>query len=263
MKNTPCSFLLKLNNNKYIFGGIKGMFFVEDIFDEKKIPQKINNLEDYYRSGIVISDNFFALISNKILNGKNTIKFFEINPNNNTIKLFNEINGYSIIHSQNTLLLMDIGNIEENKKILLCACKKYYKNEKNGFLLIFPKLKNYKFYSTDDFEIYCFCRIKINENNYIIKKEEEKIKDFQIVLVGGYDKTINLGLIKFYSIKIGNNFEPKIELVNDININSKNDGHIKFKGPITSIIQNGKFLFITCYNIAYKYIFDINLNNFY
>ena len=64
-------------------------------------------------------------------------------------------------------------NNKENKhninyKVLLCACKKYIKNQKNGILLVNINEKDssqneakisYIFYNTKNFEVYCFCPI--------------------------------------------------------------------------------------------------------
>ena len=56
-------------------------------------------------------------------------------------------------------------------KVLLCACQKYIKNQKNGILLVnindelykidySNSLKiNYYFYDTNNFEVHCFCPI--------------------------------------------------------------------------------------------------------
>ena len=59
--------------------------------------------------------------------------------------------------------------IKNNNKILLCACKKYNKDTKNGILLINPNLGDNKrmeneFYETYNFEVYCFCQIFNFEN---------------------------------------------------------------------------------------------------
>ena len=66
------------------------------------------------------------------------------------------------------------------------------------------------------------------------------------------------GLIKLYRAIISNNFETKIQFINNIEINSNNNGHI-FKHPISCIIQNYKYLLFTCSNNSYKFEFDINL----
>ena len=69
-------------------------------------------------------------------------------------------------------------------KILLCACKKYLKNQKNGILLISFEENNdnkiyYKFYDTKNFEVYCFCPILIiNIDKYLNNKSIIKDTDF-------------------------------------------------------------------------------------
>ena len=93
------------------------------------------------------------------------------------------------------------------------------------------------------------------DDNYILKKEG---KETQFLLVGGYDKKNDLGFIKLYRVIIANNLETKIEFINNIEINSNNNGYI-FKEPITNIIQNGKYLLIISFNNLYKCEFDINL----
>ena len=79
-----------------------------------------------YKKGIYIENNICALISNNFMNGeKGIIKKFEGN--------------YSFIKSTTGLCLMNIKG--DRDKILLCACKKYIKTQKNGILLI-NNLKN-------------------------------------------------------------------------------------------------------------------------
>ena len=55
-------------------------------------------------------------------------------------------------------------------KVLLCACKKYIKDQKNGILLVNPQLGENKeiknpFYDTGDYEVYCICPILNVVNN--------------------------------------------------------------------------------------------------
>ena len=55
------------------------------------------------------------------------------------------------------------GNQYKNK-VILFACKKYIKNQKNGILII--NIKNNRdseishfFINTNNFEVYCFCQL--------------------------------------------------------------------------------------------------------
>ena len=50
---------------------------------------------------------------------------------------------------------------------MLCACKQYLKNQKNGILVVNIEIEknnkdinfNHIFYETGNFEVYCFCPI--------------------------------------------------------------------------------------------------------
>ena len=60
------------------------------------------------------------------------------------------------------LELMPKLDTSKNNRILLCACKKYTKDQQNGILLVNPQLGDNQnvenpFYNTGNVEIYCFC----------------------------------------------------------------------------------------------------------
>ena len=107
------------------------------------------------------------MTSNSVLpNGKDILIFYNIK----TKKIINIIEGYSPTISTNNLTLISRGEIKINNKILLCACKKYNRNNKNGILLVNPNLDDNKrmeneFYDTNNFEVYCFCPIIYFEKN--------------------------------------------------------------------------------------------------
>ena len=142
--------------------------------------------------------------------------------------------------------------------ILLCACKKYTKEQKNGILLVKLKINNsdiwdksHKFFDTGKFEVYCFC--PISSTNEIINKNKKYTKYF---LVGGFDTLRKKGLIKLYKIKKNkNNKNITIEFIQ--NIETKLDNKDKgtkdfngFRGPISCITQSlstGNIL-ITCFD---------------
>jgi hypothetical protein len=78
----------------------------------------------------------------------------------------------------------------ENKKLLLVACKKYFKDDKNGILLINLQFNNddiekkcQKFYDTKNFEVYCFCPLFEIKNMF---GNTQKIET-EYFLVGGFD----------------------------------------------------------------------------
>ena len=161
-------------------------------------------------------------------------------------------------------------------KLLLIACKKYIKDDKNGILLLILQLdKDYKnkfekFYDTKNFEVYCFCPIlEIEDDKYILENNKIPINDTEYFFVGGFDLDRREGLIKLYKIiyddKIANIeieyiqdiiLEKRIEksindfkLVNQVNKEKKDFEIFKgFKGPISCIIQSTKGILITCYD---------------
>ena len=210
---------------------------------ERKIMNKS------YRAGIQINNKIYAFTSNSASkNGEDKIIFYNIISD----KFFHEIKNYSFILSSNGLYL--IKNKEElNGNILLCACKKYMKGQKNGILLINlinsnidMGISNY-FYDTKNFEVYCFCQISIIERKYVLSNDVA-IYETKYFLVGGFEKDKNRGIIKLYKIIYNQNFlETKIEYIQDIET-KKNNNFKGFKGPISSIIQSkndGKII-ISC-----------------
>jgi len=227
----------------------------EGIFIINNLNNKIINIKEKkimnksYRAGIQINNKIYAFTSNSASkNGEDKIIFYNIISD----KFFHEIKNYSFILSSNGLYL--IKNKEElNGNILLCACKKYMKGQKNGILLINlinsnidMGISNY-FYDTKNFEVYCFCQISIIERKYVLSNDVA-IYETKYFLVGGFEKDKNRGIIKLYKIIYNQNFlETKIEYIQDIET-KKNNNFKGFKGSISSIIQSkndGKII-ISC-----------------
>ncbi len=230
---------------------------------------------------------------------------------NNNLLIYNIINHrklfykfkdeYSFIYSQNGLIIFPM-NIKKketheiiNKNIILFACKKYCKTQKNGILLIMNNdenedyIRDYDnelytfFFDTENFEVYCFCPVLIFDTHYIIKKSITKTNYF---LAGGFEKAKNKGSIKLFKIIYDNEkVESRIEFIQDIEIIDENNSNqiiFKiFKKPISCITQSSldKNLLITCWdgnvysletlNIESYLKFDelteknISLNNFF
>ena len=174
-----------------------------------------------------------------------------------------EVENYSFILSENNCALMEIPK-QENSKLLLVACKKYVKNDKNGILLLKLKMdKNGKetipvFYDTKNFEVYCFCPIlEIVETEDILNENNDKVQinDTEYFFVGGFDLNKREGLIKLYKVIYNDKIEKiEIEYIQDIIVGRKisNDDtecFKRFKGPISCMIQSSKGgIFITCYD---------------
>ena len=227
-----------------------------------------------------INNKIIALTSNKkLFNGEDKIIFY----NYYAKKRVEDVKNYSFTLSQNNLTLMPREgtiktlNINESKKLLLGACKKYKEEQKNGILLLKLdsgddtfKILSYTFYETKNFEVYCFCPIsKFDEKNFLTK-ENNNLLETNKFLVGGFDSDKNKGLIKLYKVNYNkDNFEKtSIEDVKNIEIEIElsNNGLKNFdgfNGYITCITQSrydGKIL-MTCSDGS-VYLFHYNDNLF-
>lgn len=174
---------------------------------------------------------------------------------------------YSFIYSAGGLTCMNV------ERVLLCACKKYLRQQKNGILLLHfqnDKYKDnicenikYKFYPTKNFEVYCFCPIsKYNKRNILDNKINKEDTDY--FFVGGFNHNLRKGIIKLYKLIYDKEVtKVKIEYIQDIIVtNNKNVPFKRFNGPISCITQStidGKIL-ITCWdgNIYFFEIPDIS-----
>ena len=237
---------LEIKSNNYLFCSKSGCFPYFDPFNSTLYTEEhtyLNNCS--YHSSIKINDNVAAITSNKIIsNGENKLLFYDSNAQ----VFFYEIEGYSFTLSINGLALIPREKVKKRNKILLCACKKYYSNQKNGIL--FSKIDTeeteeggkifYSFYDTGNFEVYCFCPILIIENKKVnfINREEIKIQDTDYFFVGGFERNKSKGIIKLFKVINNDNLKHiKIEYLIDINIENNNN----FKGfrkPINCIKQS-------------------------
>ena len=210
--------------------------------------------EGYFKNGIVIDRNLIASTSNCVISGgRDIIIFYRIDKN----KIIKEIEGYSFLLSHTGLYLMEINN----HKILLCACKKYIKGQKNGILLInnlesidcdnFNNKKNIKYYYTKNFEVYCFCQLSILTDNNIIFDNTNSLTKTKYFFVGGFDIEKGKGCIKLFKI---NDEISEIEVIED-NIKIKNFNG--FKGVISNIIQlsENQKIIISCWD-GNNYLFS-------
>jgi len=266
---------IKMRTNNYVISGIGGTYYYIDLFNkDNEVSQSIIT-EKTYRSGIKINDNIIALTSNSLLpRGDNKIIFYNVKSK----KISKEIEGYSIIMASNCLVLMPREETKVSNKILLCACKKYKKNDKNGILLVNPQLQNNKrvkdeFYDTGNFEVNCICPILIIENknknfdNIDIKyRKNIKIENTEYFLVGGFDTEKREGLIKLYKVIYSKEaFNTRIKYFQDINIDIIDNQKFEyFDGPISCIFQSkitGNII-VSCYN-GKLYLFTPPNINYY
>ena len=236
----PANGYFEINVKNYILYGEKGLFH----FNKEPFNLNISNLQDMeeyrkdkrnYIGGVILDNNLIALTSNKVLlpNGEDIIIFYDIINQ----KIINKANNYSFVNGINGLVFI---NLEENKKILLCACKKYMENQKNGILLINADIREKEeiildFLEIEEFEVNCLCPIQTikSGNNY-------KNNYF---LAGGLDIEKKRGAIKLCKIVFKNETEMNIEFLQDIFF--EDDYNKGFEGPINCIVQskkNGKIL---------------------
>ena len=235
--------------------------FMHEEYLERIQNRKID--DKVYKSGIQIDNVTYAFSSNKVdINGDDKLIIY----NRIKKKIVHEIKHYSFTLSPNNLCLIskeekvdlegkdEKDEKESNHKILLSACKKYIKKQKNGILLIKMDLKNDEFsnifYNTGNFEVMCFCNIlNVQKTGYIFKNDVIIYKT-EYFLAGGFNKKKGKGVIKLYKIIYKDNFlDSKIEYIQDIEPEMK-DNFKGFNKPISCIIQSRKTgnLLISCWD---------------
>ena len=256
-------FCIDVNEEDYLICNEKGCFIYSHLFSKiVSNKRKFKIMEKFYKYGIKINTTYIALTSNKAVpNGEDKLILY----NRYSKKFCYEISGYSFISHINGLNLIS----KDKNYILLCACKKYLKFQKNGILLVTFKLEDEdneeiktSFYETKDFEVYCFCQIfNLDKSDNLIFEENHKKIFTNYFLVGGFEKKKGHGQIKLFKIKNNSNIlETKIEFIQDINVEKK----LGLKGPISSIIQtkNTEKIIITCWD-GNIYLFDqLKINYF-
>ena len=255
-----CISIFQLEENKYIIAGNKGIIYFRDLFSHQKRPvYHCNNYTNPYIGGIRINHSIVAFTSNSIISSdaEDKIVFYEWDIN----KIFQEIEGYSFVLSINGLCLINSDKIDANKKLLLCACKKYNNEKKNGILVIYVDLdKKYStfehyFYETGNFEVFCFCQISnvYNDNPIngdIFKKENIKVVKTDYFLVGGFHDDRREGMLKLFKVSHNIKFsDTKIQYLQDIKIEDNNEFN-GFEGPISCISQSDLIgnILITCWD---------------
>ena len=245
-------------NKDYIICNKNGIFQINDLFSTITASNEIEILKKSYWNGIKINSKIIALTSNKNEeNGEDKIIFF----NYYSKRIVTSIENYSFTLSQNNLDMIPREENDKSNKILLCACKKYKDEQKNGILLVTLDLKknlevlSKKFYESKNFEVYCFCPISKFYNIKdikVIEKKNNKMIETEYFLVGGFNLDSMKGVIKLYKIKYNNQEfkNTEIEYIKDIEIKSNIGGNKfdEFRGKITCIIQSrysGNIL-VTC-----------------
>jgi len=246
---TPFFIIDSRRNNHYIVCGKKGIYYFGDLFSSMATIRENILYSKAYRGGIHLNKFNIAFTSNKIItNGEDKLIILNLK----SITIIKIIEGYSFILSSNGLSLIPREETQSNNKILLCACKKYLSNQKNGILLVNAQVDDNKdikkpFYDTGSFEVYCICpilRIAAKEKISIFK-ENINIYDTDYFLAGGFDSSKNKGIIRLYKLVRSDKIEDTtIEFIQNIDFEKE----LKFKGfkkPISCMKQskkNGKIL---------------------
>jgi len=234
--------IILIKENEFIICSHESIIYSKNLFSNIHKNDKITIYEKSYIGGILINNNLIALTSNSLLsNGEDKLLIYDIPKEKYVINIV----GYSFAISQNNLSLINIPEIykidQENYIILLCACKKYTKCQKNGILLVIINLdknviKYKEFYKTNNFEVFSFCPIERYDNS-IFEPKKIEIIDKQYILVGGLDSSKKKGLIKLFKINFRKKIDGiKIEYIQDVAFEKS----FKRKGSITSIYQNIK-----------------------
>ena len=234
-----------------------------DLFNSEKDQIKKSDIihNKSFLGSIKINRNIIAITSNKVqYKGEDKLIFYNLDKK----EISDEIEGYSFISEINGLALMPREEVKTKNKILLCACKKYFDNQKNGIYLANLQLDDkqginktsYDFYDTGNFEVFCFCPILIiNPDNNILDKEkrnEKRIVDTDYFFVGGFDVEKGEGEIKLFKVIFDKkDNDNKIEYVQDIEF-GRNKDFTGFEGAICCIIQtkkeNNGYILVTCYS---------------
>jgi WD40 repeat protein len=259
----------KTKTNEYYYCCNDGIKLADDISNNILNNKRYIITEKLLKSGIEILDEVLIFKSNKIVsNGVDKLLFFDIKKRKEIETDFKKKEYYSCVYSPNGLTIISVvdkkkdDNKEINKEILLCACKRYLNNQKNGILLVNCQEKEdfkHYFFNTDNFEVYCFCQISIIEKKSVLdtKQDNNSRIDTDYFLVGGYQEKLYKGIIKLYKVNYADNFlDTEIEIKQDIEI-EKNNGFKGFYGPISCIAQSSKDgkIFVTCWD-GNVYLFD-------
>ena len=263
-------------NKDFILCDDDGVYEINDLTSNITRTKKTNLLKKQsYWTGIKINKELIALTSNKnfLPNGEDKVIFYNYFEK----KIVGCVENYSFTLSQNTLALMPKKsgvNIEQDKninKILLCACKKYEKDQKNGILLLNLDLSGefrviYEtFHETQNFEVYCLCPLFNLVGNEIVNRENNELIETNQFLVGGFNSDTNKGMIKLYEVNYNNDNHEKLEIkfIKDFEtgITIKEEKTELFKGYITCITQSkyDRKLLVTCSD---ENIYSFNLKDY-
>ena len=235
---------IEIKNNNYLITGKNCTSYIIDLFTNANPQENVYIDGESYFNSIRINERSIALVSNSVYPGaQDVLKFFNLKKKKYYQRI---IGGYSFILSPNGLELMPKLNKDNKFRILLCACKKYKKEQKNGILLVNAQMDEtmdieHPFYDTDNFEVYCFCPILSDGEEQKEKNSgNKKLIDTNYFLVGGFDTELREGKILLYKINYGERaYNTTIEFKQEIIFKDRDDIDA-FSGPINCLRQSKK-----------------------
>ena len=235
---------IEIKNNNYLITGKNCTSYIIDLFTNANPQENVYIDGESYFNSIRINERSIALVSNSVYPGaQDVLKFFNLKKKKYYQRI---IGGYSFILSPNGLELMPKLNKDNKFRILLCACKKYKKEQKNGILLVNAQMDEtidieHPFYDTDNFEVYCFCPILSDGEEQKEKNSgNKKLIDTNYFLVGGFDTELREGKILLYKINYGERaYNTTIEFKQEIIFKDRDDIDA-FNGPINCLRQSKK-----------------------
>ena len=235
---------IEIKNNNYLITGKNCTSYIIDLFTNANPQENVYIDGESYFNSIRINERSIALVSNSVYPGaEDVLKFFNLKKKKYYQRI---IGGYSFILSPNGLELMPKLNKDNKFRILLCACKKYKKEQKNGILLVNAQMDEtmdieHPFYDTDNFEVYCFCPILSDGEEQKEKNSgNKKLIDTNYFLVGGFDTELREGKILLYKINYGERaYNTTIEFKQEIIFKDRDDIDA-FNGPINCLRQSKK-----------------------
>ena len=245
INNVNCFNIIDINSEETLVCKSSNVEKIKYLFRRLLKVMKEIVINGVFKGIIRISENEIALTSNQILSdGKDVLIIYKIFGN--TIQ--DKIEGYSFVNTSNGLTVINREK-EKNCVILLCACKKYIQGQENGILLVLNKNlnneieKEYKFYETDNFEVYCFCPVVLKENTFIFNDEKNKVYKTNYFFVGGFDSKKQRAKVKLFEFDDEDNL-LSINFIKNIEFENIKE----LKNPITCIIQfkNSENILISC-----------------
>ena len=191
-----------------------------------------------YKNSLKVENSIVLTSNRSIPGGEDKLVFYNIKEKRKE----KEITGYSFVTNPNGLTVMTKENVNIKKNIIICNCVQYFKEQKNGLLILEQSKENNNikefFYPTLNFKPYCICPL---QNKLVFN-----IYDNDAFLVGGFDLEDGEGKIKLFIVKYDDK-EDKIHYIKNIIISRDCEG---IKSTVICINQSKKDgrLFINCSN---------------